>query len=237
MLRSLLALIIAVATLLVAAPAGADTVSNGVTYTVIPGQMAGQSWQGPGEWTVDYERIEGGDPAVTDAINRILDDEAGGQVWLHAASASKSGPWTFHAQGRLQFRPLTISQVYLGQYNAPHLPNMPFDTIATRVFDSRSGAQIVWDNLFVDQQAGLTRLSDLTKKILPAAYPTPLGGWAEYGYAMAPMPINFKHWVPNDTGIELHFGDGQFGRGLKSITIPWTAVRDLIAPEFVAITQ
>ena len=54
---------------------------------------------------------------------------------------------------------------------------------------------------------------------------------------MAPIPINFKYWAPNDTGIELHFGDGQFGRGLKSITIPWTAVRDLIAPEFVAITQ
>lgn len=216
----------------------ADSVSNGVTYIVVPDVLAGGSPNGLGDWTVNYEKTAGGNPEITDAINKILDDEANGQVWTYVASSSKTSPWTFHTQGRLTFRPVTISALYLGQYNAVQLPNMPVHTVATRVFDSRSGIQIVWDNLFVDKQAGLARLSDLTKKILPATYPAPpQGGWAEYGAAMAPMERNFQFWVPTNTGIELHFPDRQFGRGLRVITIPWPAVGDLIAPEFTAITS
>jgi hypothetical protein len=218
--------------------AGADTTSNGVAYAVVPDVRAGVSPQGPGEWTVNYEKVAGGDPAIMDPINRILDDEANGQVWLFAASASKSSPWTFRTQGRLLFRPVTISALFTGQYTAIELPNMPVDTVATRVFDSRSGIQIGWDNLFVDRQAGLVRLSELTKKILPAAYPTPpLGGWAEYGIGMAPLERNFKFWIPTADGIELHFPEGQFGREVRTITVPWPAVTDLIAPEFLAITH
>lgn len=222
-----------------AAPASADTVSNGVTYAVVPGVVEGRSpINNLGDWVVNYERLGGGDPAITDAINRILDDEAGGQVWLYAASASKSSPWTFRTQGRLLFRPVTISALFLGQYNAVELPNMPVDTVATRVFDSRSGIQIVWDNLFIDKQAGLNRLSDLTKQILPAAYPNPpVGGWAEYGSSMAPIERNFKFWIPTAEGIELHFPEGQFGRELRVITLPWNGVRDVIAPVFLPITE
>ncbi|OBF12068.1 hypothetical protein A5727_18570 [Mycobacterium sp. ACS4331] len=191
-----------------------------------------------GDWTVNYEKVAGGDPAIADAINRILDDEANGQVWLYAASASKTSPWTFHTQGRLLFRPMTISALFLGQYNAVNLPNMPVDAVATRVFDSRSGIQIVWDNLFVDRQAGLVRLSELTKQILPAAYPTPpLGGWAEYSPSMAPIERNFRFWIPTADGIELHFTEGQFGREARTITLPWAGLKDLIAPEFAGITS
>lgn len=217
--------------------ARADSVSNGVAYAVVPDEVAGASPNGLGGWTVKYQKLAGGDPAVTDQINHILDDEANGQVWLNAASASKTKNWTFHTDGTLQFRPLTISEIFVGQYDAPELPNMPFDTVATRVFDARSGSQIVWENLFRDKRAGLARLSDLTKTILPAAYPAPPGGWAEYGYAMAPLEINFKYWMPTAKGIELHFPDYQFGRGLKVITIPWGQVSDLFAPEFHPITQ
>ncbi|WP_319447703.1 MULTISPECIES: DUF3298 domain-containing protein [unclassified Mycobacterium] len=218
--------------------AAADSVSNGVIYTVVPDELAGGSPNGLGDWSVKYQKIAGGDPAITDQINQILDDEANGQVWLNAASSSRTERWTFHTTGTLDFRPLTISELFSGQYNAPDLPNMPFDTVGTRVFDARSGVQIVWDNLFVDKRAGLARLSDLTKVILPATYPNPpLGGWAEYGPSMAPLEINFKFWIPTARGIELHFGDYQFGRGLRQITIPWKQVTDLIAPEFVAITQ
>ncbi|MGE2692807.1 DUF3298 domain-containing protein [Mycolicibacterium pulveris] len=222
-----------------AAPtAAADTTSNGVVYSVVPDVRAGVSPQGPGEWTVNYEKIAGGDPAITDAINRILDDEADGQVWLFAASASKSSPWTFHTQGRLHFRPMTISALFEGQYNAVELPNMPVDTVATRVFDSRSGIQIVWENLFVDEQAGLNRLGELTKKILPATYATPpLGGWGEYYAGWAPVERNFRFWIPTDAGIQMYFPEGQFGREVRSITIPWSAVADLIAPAFAPITS
>ena len=115
---------------------------------------------------------------------------------------------------------------------------MPVDTVATRVFDSRSGIQIVWSNLFVDERAGLARLSELTRQILPATYPTPpLGGWDEYRGAMAPVERNYKYWIPTDAGIELHFPDRQFGRGVRAITVPWAAVSDLIAPEFAVLTS
>lgn len=221
-----------------ASSAAADNSSNGIAYTIAPAVLAGGSPNGLGDWTVEYEKVAGGDPAIADPINQILDEEANGQVWLYAASASKTSPWTFHTKGRLLFRPMTISEVFTGQYNAVDLPNMPVDTVATRVFDSRSGIQIVWDNLFVDRQAGLVRLSDLTKKILPATYPPPpLGGWAEYGASMAPLERNFKYWLPTDHGIELHFPEGQFGREVRVITVPWSSVEDLIAPEFAAITS
>lgn len=215
----------------------ADTVSAGVDYTVIPARLAGTSPNDLGTWTVDYERLAGGDAAVTDPINQILDDEAAGQVATYVASSSHNTAWTFHTQGRLLFRPVTISALFLGEYNAFELPNMPFQTVATRVFDARSGIQIVWENLFADKQAGLVRLSEQTKKILPTAYPAPLGGWAEYGPNMAPLERNFRAWVPTTAGIELHFPDRQFGRGLHVITVPWSAVIDLIAPNFVPITS
>ena len=232
------AVVVAIAAAVTATVAGADTTSNGIAYAVVPDVLAGDSPTGLGHWTVDYEKLAGGDPAITDPINQILDDEAHGQVWLFAASASKTSPWTFRTQGRLSFRPMTIAEVFTGQYNAIDLPNMPIDTVATRVFDARSGIQIVWDNLFVDRQAGLARLSELTKTILPAAYPPPpLGGWAEYGPSMAPLERNFKHWIPTDGGIQLFFPEGQFGREVLTITIPWAGVSDLIAPVFAGITS
>lgn len=219
-----------------AGDAHADSVSNGVTYSVVPDLLAGGSPNGLGDWTVQYQRIAGGDPEVTDAINGILEDEAHGQGWLHVASASKTNHWTFHTTGTLDFRPITISEVFLGEYNTD-MPNMPFQTVATRVFDARSGVQIVWDNLFRDERVGLTRLSELTKAILPTAYPPPLGGWEQYSAGLAPTDINFKYWVPTTGGVELHFPDYQFGRGLHTITIPWTAVSDLFAPEFLPIIE
>ncbi|MGV0852408.1 DUF3298 domain-containing protein [Mycolicibacterium phlei] len=230
--------LLAVVLLGVAPAAHADTTSSGVTYTVVPDVRAGTSPQGPGEWTVAYEKLAGGDPAVTDAINRILDDEADGQVWLFAASASKSSPWTFRTQGRLQFRPLTIAELWQGRYHTVELPNMPVDTVATRVFDARSGIQIVWSNMFVDEQAGLARLGELTSAILPATYPDPpLGGWGEYYAGWAPIERNFRFWIPTEAGIQLFFPEGQFGREVRTITIPWSGVIDLIAPEFAAITS
>lgn len=231
--------VLSVTMLWAAAPAAvAEPVSNGAGYTVVPALLAAESPGGLGHWTVEYEKVAGGDPVVADAINRILDDEAHGQVWLYAASASKTSPWTFHTRGRLVFRPVTISALFTGVYDAVDLPNMPVDAVATRVFDARSGIQIVWSNLFVDERAGLARLAELTRQILPATYPTPpLGGWAEYGTAMAPIPRNYRFWIPTDAGIELHFPDRQFGRGLRVITVPWAAVGDLIAPEFAVITS
>jgi hypothetical protein len=47
--------------------------------------------------------------------------------------------------------------------------------------------------------------------------------------------LNFKAWIPTAAGIELHFGDFQFGRGLPVITVPWTNMANLIAPSFIVL--
>jgi hypothetical protein len=113
---------------------------------------------------------------------------------------------------------------------------MPIETVAAVVFDNRSGTSITWDNLFRDESAGLSRLSERAAAILPTVYAEPHPGYWRTSGAFAPLDINFNYWIPTEQGIELHFPDYQFGRGLKVITVPWAQVADLIAPEFQPIT-
>ncbi|BBZ00590.1 hypothetical protein MCHIJ_00270 [Mycolicibacterium chitae] len=188
-----------------------------------------------GHWTVRYQRVAGGNPAIADAINGVIDAEARGQVATYEPSASKTTAWTLDVDGKVLQRPVTISTVFTGEYGTD-LPNMPIHAVATRVFDCRSGILIDWDNLFVDKKAGLARLSEQTAKILPTVYAPPSnpGRW-QFGSEIAPVDANYRYWVPTGQGIELHFPDGQFGRGVAVITVPWPELRDLIAPEFQAI--
>lgn len=171
-----------------------------------------------------------------DAINDIIDAEARGQVATYEPSATKTHNWTFNSTGTLLVRPVTVSELFVGEYNTD-MPNMPFHAVATRVFDTRSGILIDWDNLFTDKRAGLARLAEQTTQILPTVYAAPRpGGW-QFGNEVAPIDVNFKYWLPTAAGIELHFPDYQFGRGLPVITVPWARVADLIAPEFAALTR
>lgn len=204
-------------------------------YTAIPDAIAGTSQNRLGTWEVRYQRLAGGDENIAAAINEVIDAEARGQVATYEPSASKTVPWTFNSTGTLSFLPITVSELFIGEYNADQ-PNMPFHAVATRVFDKRSGILITWDNLFVDRSAGLTRLAEQTKQILPTVYAAPRQGTWQFGNEVAPLDINFKYWIPTAEGIELHFPDYQFGRGLAVITVPWARVADLIAPEFAAIT-
>jgi hypothetical protein len=93
-----------------------------------------------------------------------------------------------------------------------------------------------WDNLFVDKQAGLTRLGDATEAALAdVAPPDHVRDWRRQGQ-FAPADTNFKAWIPTAQGIELHFPEFQFGGGLKVVTVPWATVTDQIKPEFTPIT-
>lgn len=220
---------------------GAGTVSAApespcAPYVPIVDTITGTSPDRLGNWAVRYERVGAGDPAIADAINRVIDAEARGQVATYEPSATKTNPWTLNIDGHVAKRPVTISALFTGAYDSEQ-PNMPFNTISTRVFDCRSGILIDWDNLFTDKKAGLVRLSEQTKRILPTVYAPPSrpGVW-QFGSEVAPVDDNYRYWIPTDQGIELHFPDWQFGRGLPVITVGWPAVRDLIAPEFQAIT-
>ncbi|MGA5541014.1 DUF3298 domain-containing protein [Mycobacterium sp. NPDC051198] len=205
-------------------------------YVPVADTIAGESSDRLGDWSVRYERIGGGDGAIADEVNQVIDAEARGQVATYEPSATKTNPWTLNIDGHVVKRPVTISALFTGEYNYDQ-PNMPFHTVATRVFDCRSGILIDWDNLFTDKKAGLARLSDQTKRILPTVYAPPSrpGVW-QFGSEVAPVDDNFRYWIPTDAGVELHFPDWQFGRGLPVITVGWGELRDLIAPEFQVIT-
>jgi hypothetical protein len=211
--------------------ASAEPVASGLSFTAVPGVIAGSSPDGLGAWGVHYQRIDGGNPDVAAAINEGIDAEATRQVQRQTWDGSTRRPWTFDATGTAYFHTVTVSELFVGKYDTDE-PNMPIDTVASVVFDNRSGIRITWDNLFRDKSAGLGRLSEQAVAILPTAYAEPHPGYWQHSGAFAPLDINFKYWIPTERGIELHFPDYQFGRGLKVITVPWAQVADLIAPEF-----
>jgi hypothetical protein len=218
-----------------AAAAGAEPIAHAGGVVAVPSVISGNSPDQLGTWTVHYQRIDGGDPVVADQINDRLDAEANREVQQATWDGSNKRSWTFDADGTLHVGPMTVSEVFVGQYNTDE-GHMPMQSVASIVCDSRSGVPITWDNLFVDKQAGLTRLGDGTAAALAdVAPPDHVRDWRRQGQ-FAPVDINFKAWIPTAQGIELHFPEFQFGGGLKVVTVPWVTVTDQIRPEFTPIT-
>jgi hypothetical protein len=215
--------------------ASTEPVASAAGFTAVPDVIAGRSPDDLGTWNVHYQRIDGGNPDAAIAINEGIDAEVTRQVQRQTWDASTRRPWTFGATGTAYFHTITVSELFVGKYDTDE-PNMPIDTVAAVVFDNRSGIRITWNNLFRDASAGLNRLSERAAAILPTVYAEPHPGYWRTSGAFAPLDINFNHWIPTEQGIELHFPDYQFGRGLKVITVPWAQVADLIAPEFQPIT-
>jgi hypothetical protein len=198
--------------------------------------ISGASPDGLGTWTVHYQRLGAGESPTSEAINDHIDAEANREVTQATWDGSTRRPWTFDAKGTLHVRATTVSEVFVGSYNTAE-PHMPMQTVGTVVCDTRTGDIITWDNLFRDQTAGLTRLGERVEaRLTPVASPAELRDWRRAGQ-FAPVDINFRRWIPTRDGIEFHFADVQFGRGLKVITIPWAEIDDLIAPEFASIAE
>jgi hypothetical protein len=213
---------------------GAAPSAHAAGFIGAPSVISGTSPDQLGTWTVHYQRVDGGDPALAGQINDRLDAEATREVQQATWDGSTKRPWTFDADGTLHVGPMTVSEVFVGQYNTNE-PRMPIQSVASIVCDSRSGAPITWDNLFVDKQAGLTRLGDATAAALAdVAPPDHVRDWRRQGQ-FAPVDINFKAWIPTASGIELHFPEFQFGGGLKVVTVPWAPLADQISPEFTPI--
>jgi len=203
-------------------------------HVVVPGHIEGPSPNGLSQWSVDYQRLAGGDPAITTSINDQIDTEANNAVRQISWDATKIQPWSFRSRGTITLGTITVSELYLGEYTTD-LPNMPIHTVATRVLDRRSGVPITWDTLFTDKQAGLTMLGRQTESVLPTRYALP-PSW-HYGGETLPLDINFAHWIPTPTGIALYFPEQQFGPELMTITVPWDRLHQFIRPEFAEITD
>ncbi|MEB3050813.1 RsiV family protein [Mycolicibacter sp. MYC123] len=197
--------------------------------------ISGSSPDGLGTWAVHYQRL-GTDDATAGIINDHIDAEANREVTQAVWDGSTRRPWTFDAAGTVSIRATTVSEVFVGSYNTAE-PHMPMQSVGSVVCDAGSGDIITWDNLFGDKTAGLIRLGEQVEvQVSKVVSPTQLRDWRRAGQ-FAPVDVNFKHWIPTDQGIEFHFPPGQFGPGVKIVTVPWSAIHDQIVPRYLSITE
>ncbi len=210
--------------------AAADTgTSNGATYTVATKSVD------PGDgWKVDVGQLSGGDQAVASAFNAA--SVASGKTMDGMLDRDEviRDDATFEAKPEVSFRPTAISQVLTGVYfhqGAAH----PLDYVTTVVIDSRSARPITLDDLFADKQAGLNRLSEQTKLLFPGltGEPSPMSDRP----GNAPVEENFRNWIPTADGLEIHFEDYQFAHGLPVITVPWSKLTDVLAPDMQVLAR
>ena len=223
------------------APVGPTSgVSNGQTYPVAPSSSTGATPDGHGTWTLKLLTISGGDGKVADAFNTAV--QASAQQLLDAAKrdAAPATTWDFQTAPHIFFSSASVSEQFDGVYFAQGAAH-PIDTASTVVIDSRMATPITLKDLFVSEQAGLDRLSQQTKQLLPAVLgigPAPIADQP----GSAAVEANFANWVPTPQGIQISFNDGQFSQsapphGVPPLTIPWSAVDDLLAPGMTALRQ
>ena len=211
----------------------ATGVSNGQTYTVDRSSSTGAT--GDGTWKLIINTLSGGDPKVAEAFNDAM--HAAAQQLLDDAkrTAKPQGQWTFETSPQVFFTAASISALIGGSYN-DEMAEHPAGSVINVVIDSRTGTPITLKELFTDDQAGLNRISEQTKMLLPPAM----------GATATPMPNipdnkplleNFDSWIPTPAGLEIHFADYQFVHGTPVITVPWAAIDDLLAPGMDALRQ
>lgn len=207
--------------------------SNKQSYSVTRSTAGDATTDGKGRWTLVVDTITGGDPRVASAFNSAVHASAAGQLGPVKGDADPDGTWTFETQPQIYFGGASVSELISGLY--VHVPSAhPTSSISTVVIDSRTAKPITLADLFTDKQAGLNRLSDQTKALLPAVSgvgPTPMPD--EPGNA--PTEANFANWIPTPEGLELHFADYQFFHGTPTITVPWSALDGLLAPGMNAL--
>ncbi|WP_235677768.1 RsiV family protein [Mycolicibacterium sarraceniae] len=208
-------------------------VSNKQKYSVTRSTAGDATTDGRGRWTLVVDTITGGDPRVAGAFNNAVHASASGQLEPVKTSADPDGTWTFETQPQIYFGGASVSELISGIY--VHVPSAhPSSYVSTVVIDSRSGKPVTLADLFIDQQAGLNRLSEQTKALLPGVSgvgPTPMPD--EPGNA--PTEANFANWIPTPDGLEIHFADYQFFHGTPTITVPWSALDGLLAPGMDAL--
>ena len=191
-------------------PPSQTGMSNGATYGVTTTSIDGYSPDGLGTWKATRVQLLGGDAAVSRAFNDASQAVVRGQL-ARAVSGAKEGttPWSFEANGEVTFRSVVVAQVIT---SALYFGAHPSSEAGTVVIDSRTARPVTIADVFTDERAGLHRLSEQTRVLVPKA-----NGWNgrmpdEPGNA--PRRENFTNWVPTAAGMELHFPAQQFGMGL-----------------------
>jgi hypothetical protein len=215
-------------------------VSNGQSYIVVAVTNDGATPDGHGHWHTRVGHLTGqnagGDPAVIAAFNSASGASAKGVVDQARADADRASSWNVDVNPSVTFRPSAISELLVGVFYAAGAAH-PVNYVGTIVIDSRTARPITLKTLFSNESRGLQRLSEQTKLIWPTVYghgdsePMP----DEPGNQ--PREENFVNWIPTAAGMEIHFADYQFGHGLPIITVPWTALSDVLAPDMTALAR
>ncbi|OBI78554.1 hypothetical protein A9X01_27270 [Mycobacterium asiaticum] len=215
------------------APANPDSgVSQGQTYGITIISIDGATPDNRGRWHGRAAQLSGGDPRVADAFNNASRASANGQIEPVRAAADPDAEWLLELNPTLTFRPTAIAELIVGVYSARHAAH-PTNSVSTIAIDSRTAKPITLADLFRNQQDGLNRLAEQTKIIFPQVY----GGSTPDEEGTRPIADNFANWIPTSAGMELHFNDYQFGHGLPVITVPWSALTDVLAPDMLALTH
>ena len=216
-------------------------VSNGRSYIVLAATNDGATPDGHGQWHIHTGQLTGqhsdGDPAVIAAFNTASHDSA--QELLDHARADghpASWDWTFDVKPSVTFRPTAIAELLVGTYYAAQAAH-PVNYVSTIVIDSRTGQPIMLKALFSNESRGLQRLSEQTKLLWPTAYGHGGNEPMPDGPGNQPREENFANWIPTAAGMEIHFADYQFGHGLPVLTVPWTALADVLAPDMTALVN
>jgi uncharacterized protein YqgV (UPF0045/DUF77 family) len=216
-------------------------VSNGQSYLVWADTADGATADGHGRWNTRTARLAGqhagtGDPAVIAAFNNASVDATQGLVDAARRDAAPDASWTNEVRPSVTFLPAAVSAVMKAIYVAARAAHA-VRYVATIVIDSRTGRHITLKALFRNEQVGLQRLSEQMKLIWPTVYgngstePMPdLPG-------NRPREENFANWIPTADGVEIHFADDQLGPGLREITVPWSALTDVLAPDLAALAH
>jgi hypothetical protein len=211
------------AAIVLAAPAGADPQAYSVAMTSIEGSSDDHL----GNWDVQIGEISGGDPAVVAAFNSAGRAAAQKEIDDLKEVAGPGQEWNLDISGDITFRSTAIAQLII---STSHYGAVPTITPTAIVIDSRTARPITLANLFTDEQAGLQRLSEQTDIVF--------GKTHSYHEGYAPTPENFGNWIPTADGMEIHFAPYQFGvRMAETITVPWSALADVLAPNMAGLMQ
>lgn len=180
-------------------------------------------------WDVTIPQLSGGTPAVTDEFNQsmraALQDQIEAQYDPHFGFTLSDG----YTKGPFRIGQRVISAEQITGWIA-NPPGAHGDSlISTVTIDTDNAKPITLQDAFGDLDAGLQRLSSEAARILPTTSAGP--DYVREG--MAPTLTNYANWTASPEGMRIHFGDyqvGAYAAGLITITVPWSALSDVLAP-------
>ena len=178
-------------------------------------------------YDVGIPQLSGGDPAVTAEFNEsmraALQDQIDGHQGLDFALSDGYSSGASHIGRHV----VSVEQItdWIAVPPGAHGDSL----IATVTIDTDTAQPITLGDAFTDLDAGLSRLSEQAAKILPSTR----AGESFERSGIEPTVANFANWTASPEGMNIHFGDyqvGAYGIGLITITVPWNALSDVLAP-------